>query len=325
MQKQTPLISVIMPLYNAERFVGESIENVLRQTVGDFELIVIDDASTDASAEIARAYAAKDDRIVLMHNELNSGAARTRNRALDAARGKFITFMDADDLCSPERFAKQLAFFERHPQTDICGSYYTMFGTRGGGGNDELKIQVPLTHEEIQYQLFFGCPFGMSSVMLRSEPFKRTGIRFRECMAEDYQLWVDLSEHLRMANIPEYLTFYRRWEDQISTRQLDRQTLSAQLTQQEQLARKLGVRLSDDEARIFTRFSLRTGEVKKRELASYRRILTRLYKTGIRHSHDPKLLKRQLMRRYKMACGLFYPSWRVWIHKRLFLVRLLAS
>ena len=148
----------------------------------------------------------------------------------------------------------------------------------------------------------------MSSVMLRSEPFKRTGIRFRECMAEDYQLWVDLSEHLRMANIPEY-----------------RQTLSAQLTQQEQLARKLGVRLSDDEARIFTRFSLRTGDVKKRELASYRRILTRLYKAGIRHSHDPKLLKRQLMRRYKMACGLFYPSWRVWIHKRLFLVRLLAS
>ena len=323
MQKQTPLISVIMPLYNAERFVGESIENVLRQTVGDFELIVIDDASTDASAEIARAYAAKDNRIVLMHNELNSGAARTRNRALDAARGKFITFMDADDLCSPERFAKQLAFFERHPQTDICGSYYTMFGTRGGE-NDELKIQVPLTHEEIQYQLFFGCPFGMSSVMLRSEPFKRTGIRFRECMAEDYQ-WVDLSEHLRMANIPEYLTFYRRWEDQISTRQLNRQTLSAQLTQQEQLARKLGVRLSDDEARIFTRFSLRTGDVKKRELASYRRILTRLYKAGIRHSHDPKLLKRQLMRRYKMACGLFYPSWRVWIHKRLFLVRLLAS
>ena len=96
MEKQSPLISVIMPLYNAERFVGESIENVLRQTVGDFELIVIDDASTDASAEIARAYAAKDNRIVLMHNELNSGAARTRNRALDAARGKFITFEGID-------------------------------------------------------------------------------------------------------------------------------------------------------------------------------------------------------------------------------------
>lgn len=324
MQKQTPLISVIMPLYNAERFVGESIENVLRQTVGDFELIVIDDASTDASAEIARAYAAKDDRIVLMHNELNSGAARTRNRALDAARGKFITFMDADDLCSPGTLRQTARLLRTTPANRHLRQLLHDVRHKGGG-DGELKIQVPLTHEEIQHQLFFGCPFGMSSVMLRSEPFKRTGIRFRECMAEDYQLWVDLSEHLRMANIPEYLTFYRRWEDQISTRQLDRQTLSAQLTQQEQLARKLGVRLSDDEARIFTRFSLRTGDVKKRELASYRRILTRLYKAGIRHSHDPKLLKRQLMRRYKMACGLFYPSWRVWIHKRLFLVRLLAS
>ena len=101
MQKQTPLISVIMPLYNAERFVGESIENVLRQTVGDFELIVIDDASTDASAEIARAYAAKDNRIVLMHNELNSGAARTRNRALDAARGKWMRTTSALRNASP--------------------------------------------------------------------------------------------------------------------------------------------------------------------------------------------------------------------------------
>lgn len=323
MQKQTPLISVIMPLYNAERFVGESIENVLRQTVGDFELIVIDDASTDASAEIARAYAAKDDRIVLMHNELNSGAARTRNRALDAAA----------ENSSPSWMRTTSALRNASPNSSPSSNdtrkptsaAVTTRCSAQGGGDGELKIQVPLTHEEIQHQLFFGCPFGMSSVMLRSEPFKRTGIRFRECMAEDYQLWVDLSEHLRMANIPEYLTFYRRWEDQISTRQLDRQTLSAQLTQQEQLARKLGVRLSDDEARIFTRFSLRTGDVKKRELASYRRILTRLYKAGIRHSHDPKLLKRQLMRRYKMACGLFYPSWRVWIHKRLFLVRLLAS
>ena len=93
MQKQTPLISVIMPLYNAERFVGESIENVLRQTVGDFELIVIDDASTDASAEIARAYAAKDDRIVLMHNELNSGDAPAIGRWTPPAENSSPSWM----------------------------------------------------------------------------------------------------------------------------------------------------------------------------------------------------------------------------------------
>jgi len=95
MEKQSPLISVIMPLYNAERFVGESICNILGQTVGDFELIVIDDASTDSSYDIASRYAAQDARIVLMRNDANHGAAYTRNRGLETARGSFITFMDA--------------------------------------------------------------------------------------------------------------------------------------------------------------------------------------------------------------------------------------
>ena len=128
MEKQSPLISVIMPLYNAERFVGESIGNILGQTVGDFDLIVIDDASTDSSYDIASRYAAQDARIVLMRNDANHGAAYTRNRGLETARGSFITFMDADDRCSPERFARQTAFFGQHPQIDLCGSYYTMFG-----------------------------------------------------------------------------------------------------------------------------------------------------------------------------------------------------
>ena len=146
MEKQSPLISVIMPLYNAERFVGESICNILGQTVGDFELIVIDDASTDSSYDIASRYAAQDARIVLMRNDANHGAAYTRNRGLETARGSFITFMDADDRCSPERFARQTAFFGQHPQIDLCGSYYTMFGPDDAR---EQKIQDPITHEGI--------------------------------------------------------------------------------------------------------------------------------------------------------------------------------
>ena len=150
MEKQSPLISVIMPLYNAERFVGESIGNILGQTVGDFELIVIDDASTDSSYDIASRYAAQDARIVLMRNDANHGAAYTRNRGLETARGSFITFMDADDRCSPERFARQTAFFGQHPQIDLCGSYYTMFGPDDAR---EQKIQDPITHEGIRIQM----------------------------------------------------------------------------------------------------------------------------------------------------------------------------
>ena len=167
MEKQSPLISVIMPLYNAERFVGESIGNILGQTVGDFELIVIDDASTDSSYDIASRYAAQDARIVLMRNDANHGAAYTSNRGLETARGSFITFMDADDRCSPERFARQTAFFGQHPQIDLCGSYYTMFGPDDAR---EQKIQDPTTHEGIRIQMLFGCPFAMSADAQRGVP-----------------------------------------------------------------------------------------------------------------------------------------------------------
>ena len=234
-----------MPLYNAERFVGESIGNILGQTVGDFELIVIDDASTDSSYDIASRYAAQDARIVLMRNDANHGAAYTRNRGLETARGSFITFMDADDRCSPERFARQTAFFGQHPQIDLCGSYYTMFGPDDAR---EQKIQDPITHEGIRIQMLFGCPFAMSGVMMRRGAFLRSGVRFRATMAEDYLFWAELSGHMRMANIPEHLSFYRRWENQLSTSQLDRQTLSAQAIQRDLLRTTLGMTLTDEES-----------------------------------------------------------------------------
>ena len=273
MEKQSPLISVIMPLYNAERFVGESIGNILGQTVGDFELIVIDDASTDSSYDIASRYAAQDARIVLMRNDANHGAAYTRNRGLETARGSFITFMDADDRCSPERFARQTAFFGQHPQIDLCGSYYTMFGPDDAR---EQKIQDPITHEGIRIQMLFGCPFAMSGVMMRRGAFLRSGVRFRATMAEDYLFWAELSGHMRMANIPEHLSFYRRWENQLSTSQLDRQTLSAQAIQRDLLRTTLGMTLTDEESRIYTQMNLRVGTLRRDELTTYRGLLKRL-------------------------------------------------
>lgn len=315
MEKQSPLISVIMPLYNAERFVGESIGNILGQTVGDFELIVIDDASTDSSYDIASRYAAQDARIVLMRNDANHGAAYTRNRGLETARGSFITFMDADDRCSPERFARQTAFFGQHPQIDLCGSYYTMFGPDDAR---KQKIQDPTTHEGIQIQMLFGCPFAMSAVMMRSEAFRCSGVQFRDTMAEDYQFWVDLSDHMHMANIPEHLFFYRRWENQLSTSQLDRQTLSAQAIQRDLLRTTLGMTLTDEESRIYTQMNLRVGTLRRDELTTYRGLLKRLYRANSeRRAYDPKLLRKRLVYRYKLACKCFYPSWIVKIRKRL--------
>lgn len=323
MEEKRPLISVVMPLYNAEKYIGESIESILGQSEGDFELIIVDDASTDASFTVAREYAARDERIVLLRNAVNSGAALTRNRALDAARGEFIAFMDADDLCPAERFARQVGFFRQHPGVDLCGSYYTMFVS---DDTPALKIHVPLIHEEICFDMLFGCPFAMPSVMIRREPFVRSGIRFRKSMAEDYLLWADLSEHLCMANIPEYLLYYRRWENQISTSQLSRQTDSAQIVQQELLKRNFGLELTEKDARIFTHLSLRREDMKRSDLTDYSRILKLILQANRRKDrYDNKLLRRQLLRRYKTACLLFYPLWAAKIRKRLFLLRLIAS
>ena len=285
------------------------------KAIGDFELIVIDDASTDSSYDIASRYAAQDARIVLMRNDANHGAAYTRNRGLETARGSFITFMDADDRCSPERFARQTAFFGQHPQIDLCGSYYTMFGPDDAR---KQKIQDPTTHEGIRIQMLFGCPFAMSAVMMRSEAFRCSGVQFRDTMAEDYQFWVDLSDHMHMANIPEHLFFYRRWENQLSTSQLDRQTLSAQAIQRDLLRTTLGMTLTDEESRIYTQMNLRVGTLRRDELTTYRGLLKRLYRANSeRRAYDPKLLRKRLVYRYKLACKCFYPSWIVKIRKRL--------
>ena len=112
--------------------------------------------------------------------------------------------------------------------------------------------------------MLFGCPFAMSGVMMRRGAFLRSGVRFRATMAEDYLFWAELSGHMRMANIPEHLSFYRRWENQLSTSQLDRQTLSAQAIQRDLLRTTLGMTLTDEESRIYTQMNLRVGTLRRK-------------------------------------------------------------
>lgn len=323
MEKKRPLISVVMPLYNAEKYIGESIESILGQSEGDFELIIVDDASTDASLSIARAYAARDERIVLLRNAVNGGAAFTRNRALDAARGEFIAFMDADDLCPAERFARQIGFFRQHPRIDLCGSYFKSFGQEGA---PEGSFRIPLTHDELRTEMLFGNPLALPTVMLRRDAFVRSGVRFRKSTAEDYLFWCELADSLRLTAIPEFLFFYRRWESQITPSQPERQTESARAIQRELLSRKLGIRLTDEESSTYSSLSLRRGVAVGREkLTDYRRLLKRIYRTNAKcRAYPPKILRKHIVHRYKYACRLFCPAWIVWFRKRLLQAELLA-
>lgn len=324
MEEKRPLISVVMPLYNAEKYIGESIESILGQSEGDFELIIVDDASTDASLSIARAYAARDERIVLLRNAVNGGAAFTRNRALDAARGEFIAFMDADDLCPAERFARQVGFFRQHPRIDLCGSYFKSFGQEGA---PEGSFRIPLTHDELRTEMLSEtrspCP---RSCCAATPSCARGGVRFRKSTAEDYLFWCELADSLRLAAIPEFLFFYRRWESQITPSQPERQTESARAIQRELLSRKLGIRLTDEESRTYSSLSLRRGVAVGREkLTDYRRLLKRIYRTNAKcRAYPPKILRKHIVHRYKYACRLFCPAWIVWFRKRLLQAELLA-
>ena len=118
---KSPQISVVMPAYNAEKYITEAIDSILFQTFKDFEFIIINDASTDSTKDIIESY--KDPRIKLVNNEQNKGVAKSLNIGISVACGKYIARMDADDIALPERFQKQFDFMEQHPNIDVCGSW----------------------------------------------------------------------------------------------------------------------------------------------------------------------------------------------------------
>ncbi len=206
----TPLVSVIMPVYNAAPFVGAAIGSVLGQTLRDFELIAIDDASTDGSREILARIA--DPKCRVLTNDTNLGAAETKNRGIDQARGEFLAFLDADDLAVPERLARQMEWLRAHPKTGVLGSNIEHIDPTGKslGFFDFAEADSRV----LRTQLLFRNRIAQSSVMLRAAALN--GMRFRREFepAEDYDLWTRLG--CELAVVGEALVRYRIHEQSVS-------------------------------------------------------------------------------------------------------------
>lgn len=200
------LISVILPAYNAELYLREAIDSVLTQTFNDFELIVLNDGSIDQTENIILSY--DDSRIIYVKNEQNLGLIGTLNKGMALAKGKYIARMDADDICFPERFEKQVAFLENNKEYIICGTSAYRFH------NDILDrkaFNVPLSDESIRVRLFFNSGFIHPSVMFRADVVKAHHIVFNEAYkyAEDYFFWMDLLKYGKGFNLKEKLLYYR--------------------------------------------------------------------------------------------------------------------
>ncbi|OQB29167.1 MAG: putative glycosyltransferase EpsE [Bacteroidetes bacterium ADurb.Bin174] len=198
-----PRVSILMPVYNNGDYVAEAIESMLCQTFTDFELIVLDDCSTDHSREVIESFT--DKRIIYNRNEKNIGLANNLNIGLDLSRGEFIARMDGDDISLPERLQIQVDFLDNNPDIDLCSCGLEKFGK-------ETDIWIrDRDPEQIKITMMFFPPVLHATSVWRREKFERYGLRYNQDAfpAEDYDLWSRAIFYCKLANIPQVLYKYR--------------------------------------------------------------------------------------------------------------------
>jgi glycosyltransferase involved in cell wall biosynthesis len=204
-------VTVLMPVYNSEKYLKEAMESILNQTYQDFEFLIIADPSTDNSIQIIKSY--NDSRINLVQNEQKLGLVNSLNLGFEIAQGEYIARMDADDISLPQRLQKQLDFMENNPEIGVCGTLFEMFGT------NNQRHDHPENHELIKAFLLFGCYIGHPTVMLRKSILERYDLRYDNSFqhAEDYELWTRVIKYSKFVNIQEVLLHYRSHENQLSS------------------------------------------------------------------------------------------------------------
>lgn len=207
-----PTVSVILPSFNGARYLREAVDSIVRQTFQDWELVVVDDGSSDDTAAIMTGY--PDGRIRYLKNEGNKGLVYSLNRAIGASTGRYIARMDADDFSQPERLEKQVIFLERHPEIavyDVRQQFINDAGNPTGYFNSDITGT-----ENIRRKMpWFNC-MGHPSVMMRAEVARKFG--YRKVVYEDYDLWLRmLNDGLKLQRSLEPLLLYRVHATSITT------------------------------------------------------------------------------------------------------------
>ncbi len=198
-----PRVTVLMPVYNGEKYLKESMDSILGQTFKDFEFLIINDGSTDNSQRIIESYT--DPRIRLI-NQDNQGLSTTLNNGIDLSLGEFIARMDQDDISIKSRLYEQVKFMDSNLEVGVCGSYAVIINEVGltiGSITHYLK------HEEIKAQLLFGSPLAHPTVIFRRSILQINNLKYLDIKSEDYDLWVRCSEFTQLANVNKFLFKYR--------------------------------------------------------------------------------------------------------------------
>jgi glycosyltransferase involved in cell wall biosynthesis len=233
-----PLLTVLMPVYNAARHLEDAIASVLAQSFEDFELLLVDDGSTDESTEVVRGF--RDKRIRIETQAKNVGLIETLNSGIGMARGSLLARMDADDLSHPERFALQVDYLCAHPEVAGVSCAFDVIDDRGRPLPDDYGRARPVEPLALRWGLNFGCFFTHSGAVLRSSVLRESGgFDSRYAHAEDYELWLRLVDEYRLANIARVLLTVRKHGANVSSRFREIQRQNAYLALEASLERLL--------------------------------------------------------------------------------------
>ena len=237
----SPKVTVVIPAYNREKYIAAAIDSILRQSFPHFELLLLDDGSTDESVAIMRTYT--DPRVRVVCNETNLGVPKTRNRGLELARGEYIAMLDSDDYAYPERLARQVAFLDRHQDYAVVGSWVSVMKEQ----RSPKKIGIlPVSADDVRARLLFHCSLSQASIMARTAVLQDYKYREQYVVCEDFDLWMRLAKTYKLANVPEFLVCRRMHAGRITyekapmVRATKRQLFATQLAE-------LGMKFSDSE------------------------------------------------------------------------------
>jgi glycosyltransferase involved in cell wall biosynthesis len=318
---EQPLVSVAMPVYNAEKYLRYSIESILNQTYANFELIMVNDASTDSSGEIILSYS--DPRIRYFENAENLGIVKTRNKCIEQARGKYIAVLDNDDIALPMRLEKQVEFLEANSGYGLCGSYYEIINEKGTVLH---KITVPAADEQIKTHLLFNNCFCNSSVMIQSRLLK--GFSYPEGldMVEDFYFLHYVSKKFKIANLPVYVTQYRMHGKNTSIEKREGLRLLRK-TVDSLILTDLGIPFSGEELDLHSHFVNGNFHFFKNtaQLVQLEAWLVKIYRfLKAKHRYDMRIVERIFIRRWFMLFRYTSKiSYRIFFNKLIWNFKLL--
>ena len=236
---QNPAVTVLMPVHNGERYLKEAIGSILAQGFTDFELLIIDDGSTDRSRQIVESFS--DPRIVLVANAENRGTVHVLNQGIALARGRYIARMDADDISLPERLERQVRFMDEHPEVGVSGTGMRLI--KNG------RLRNTRTHatsdEELKIQLLISPCFFHPTVIIRAELAQAHPYPDNLVYTQDYNYWTHLAPLTRFANLSEVLLYFREHEGQISSKKADLQVSNSRALRAKYLMRLVSTPSAD--------------------------------------------------------------------------------